>query len=109
MERYTQWAKDEGIQELVTRLETLQDMLYQQKEASDVNLLVDSSQQIRNLTMELSGKTALIDQLRMKLEELCVSCKDVKRDDDLATFLGNVIKEKEKQLELQKVQIMQSA
>ena len=45
----------------------------------------------------------------MKLEELCVSCKDVKRDDDLATFLGNVIKEKEKQLELQKVQIMQSA
>ena len=50
LEKYSQWAKQDvssgtqgGVQALVTRMQNLQDMLYQYKQSTDVNALVDSS------------------------------------------------------------------
>jgi hypothetical protein len=44
LEKYTRWAKEAGTDELINRLESLQDMLYQVRESTDVTLLIDSSQ-----------------------------------------------------------------
>lgn len=38
LEKYTQWAREAGTDDLLNRLETLQDMLYQVKESTDVTL-----------------------------------------------------------------------
>lgn len=39
-------------------------MLYQVRESTDVSLLVDSSQQIQQLNMELSEKSKIIAELK---------------------------------------------
>ena len=74
LEKYTQWAKQDdssgtqgGVFALVQRMHNLQDMLYQYKESTNVDLLVDTSSQIRTLTLELSTKSKLIDQLKEEL------------------------------------------
>ena len=56
LEKYTKWAKQAGTDELINRLESLQDMLYQVRESTDVNLLVDSTQQIQALNLEITQK-----------------------------------------------------
>lgn len=43
LEKYTLWAREAGTDDLLIRLEQLQDMLYQVKESTDVALLVDST------------------------------------------------------------------
>ena len=43
LEKYTLWAREAGTDDLLNRLEQLQDMLYQVKESTDVALLVDST------------------------------------------------------------------
>ena len=39
-------------------------MLYQYKQSTNVDTLVESSAQIRNLTLELSSKNKMIEQLK---------------------------------------------
>ena len=76
-------------------MHNLQDMLYQYKESTNIDLLVDTSSQIRTLTLELSTKNKLIDQLKDQLKKL-VGRKpaDLKRDEDLAGYLATIIKER---------------
>ena len=68
LEKYSQWAKQDassgspgGVDALVQRMQNLQDMLYQYKQSTNVDALVDSSSQIRSLTLELSKKNKMID------------------------------------------------
>lgn len=60
LEKYAQWAGDSGVEELVQRLETLQDAMFQLKQATDVSLLVDSSSQIQKLIQENETKQKII-------------------------------------------------
>ena len=43
LEKYTKWATEAGVQELIHRVETLQDAMYQLKESTDVTLVVDTA------------------------------------------------------------------
>jgi hypothetical protein len=75
-------------------------MLYQQKMATSVDLLVDSSSQNRNLTMELSKKNKVIESLKEELTKLSSSVQvaDMKKDEDLTTYLANIIKAKDAEI-----------
>ena len=43
LEKYSSWATENGVEELVDRLKALQDMLYQQKESTSVDTLAKSA------------------------------------------------------------------
>ena len=45
-------------------MQNLQDMLYQYKQATSVDLITESTAQIRNLTVELSRKNKVIEELK---------------------------------------------
>ena len=47
LEKFTKWAGEAGVGELVQRVETLQDAMYQIKESTDVTLVVDTASQIQ--------------------------------------------------------------
>ena len=103
LEKYSQWAKQDGssgtpggVHALVQRMQNLQDMLYQYKQSTSVNTLVDSSAQIRALTLELSSKKQMIEQLKQEVQGILGSKPiDAKRDEDFGAYLTNIIQEKE--------------
>lgn len=95
LDKYTQWAKEAGTEELMQRLEQLQDMLYQLKESTDVSLIVDSSSQIQKLNGELSQKERIITELKDKLAKMIGAQGALRRDEDLVEYMGNAIKEKD--------------
>ena len=67
-------------------------MLYQYKQSTNVDALVDSSSQIRNLTLELSKKNKMIDQLKLEVQNIVGSKPlDVKRDEDFGAYLTQII------------------
>ena len=81
-------------------------MLYQYKESTNVDLLVDTSSQIRTLTLELSTKSKLIDQLKDQLKKLVGSKPaDLKRDEDLAGYLASIIKDKDMEIQQKDVEL----
>ena len=74
LEKYSEWAKQDsssgtpgGVHVLVERMQSLQDMLYQYKQQTNVDTLVDSAAQIRSLTLELSNKNKMILQLKSEV------------------------------------------
>lgn len=83
LDKYTQWAREAGTDDLINRLEQLQDMLYQVKESTDVTLLVDSSQQIQSLNVELSNRNKIIAELKGQVVKLIGVKGDIRRDEDL--------------------------
>ena len=83
-------------------------MLYQYKESTNIDLLVDTSSQIRTLTLELSTKSKLIDQLKDQLKKLVGSKPaDLKRDEDLAGYLASIIKDKDTEIQQKDVELKQ--
>ena len=73
-------------------MNNLQDMLYQYKQQTSVDTLVDSAAQIRSLTLELSSKNAVVEKLKAEVQTAIGSKPmDVRRDEDLGAFLTNVI------------------
>jgi len=67
-------------------------MLYQYKQQTSVDTLVDSSAQIRTLTLELSSKSAVIDNLKAEVQAAIGSkSMDVRRDEDLGAYLTQII------------------
>jgi len=89
-------------------MHNLQDMLYQYKESTNVDLLVGSSEQIRTLTLELSTKSQLIDRLKEELKKVIgTKPSDLKRDEDLAGYLANIIKNKDAEIQNQAIEIKQ--
>ena len=116
LEKYTQWAKQDassgspgGVEALVQRMQNLQDMLYQYKQSTNVDTLVDSASQIRNLTLELSKKNKIIEQLKMEVEKI-VGMKpvDVKRDEDFGAYLTTIIQQKEEQIRNKDLELKQA-
>ena len=89
-------------------MHNLQDMLYQYKESTNVDLLVGSSEQIRTLTLELSTKSKLIDQLKEELKKVIgTKPSDLKRDEDLAGYLANIIKNKDVEIQSKDMEVKQ--
>jgi len=107
LEKYTTWAAATGVDELTARLKALQDMLYQQKESTSVETIAKSAAQIRSLTLELTQKTTLIDQLK---NEILNSGKDVKvkRDEELTGYLSGIIKEKDALIKQKEFELLQA-
>lgn len=67
-------------------------MLYQYKQSTNVDTIVDSSSQIRSLTLELSSKNKMIQQLKHEVEVIIGSKPtDIKRDEDFGAYLTNII------------------
>jgi len=54
LEKFTAWAKTSGYDDLIKKVLSLQDLLYQQKEATCVQKLVDARNDARLLTTELA-------------------------------------------------------
>ena len=83
-------------------------MLYQYKESTNIDLLVDTSSQIRTLTLELSTKNKLIEQLKDQLKKIVGSKPaDLKRDEDLAGYLATIIKDKDAEIQWKDVELKQ--
>ena len=81
-------------------------MLYQYKESTNIDLLVDTSSQIRTLTLELSTKSKLIDQLKDQLKKLVGSKPaHLKRDEGLAGYLASIIKDKDMEIQQKDVEL----
>ncbi|CDW76964.1 fha domain containing protein [Stylonychia lemnae] len=87
--------------QLICRVEELQDLLIQQKQMTDVSIIVDSHAQIRALNVELAKKTKLIDDLKSKVQHFNSkrNAKDLKQDEDVVEYLVNIVKEREKAIE----------
>lgn len=84
-------------------------MLYQYKQSTNVNTLVDSSAQIRALTLELSTKKQVIEKLKQEVQTIIGSKPiDVKRDEDFGTYLTNIIQEKEEQIRNKDLELKQA-
>ena len=74
-------------------------MLYQYKQSTNVDALVDSSAQIRSLTLELSKKNSMIEELKQNVRNIAGNkSQDVRRDEDFGAYLTTVIQEKEDQI-----------
>ena len=58
-------------------------MLYQVRESTDVTLLIDSSQQIQALNVEVSQKNKIIQEMREQLEKLIGVKASLRRDEDI--------------------------
>ena len=84
-------------------------MLYQYKQSTNVDTLVDSSAQIRSLTLELSKKNTLIDELKQKVQSVAGSKpQDARRDEDFGAYLTTVIQEKEDRIKGQELELKQA-
>ena len=67
---------------------------------------MDTSAQIRTLTLELSTKSKLIDQLKEELQKaLGTKPSDLKRDEDLAGYLASIIKDKDIEIQSKDVEL----
>lgn len=61
-----------------------------------MDLLVDSSSQIRALTLELSTKSKLIEELKGAVQSAAnAKPAEIKRDEDLSAYLTTIIKKKD--------------
>jgi hypothetical protein len=58
-------------------------------------LLVDSSQQIQSLNVELSNRNKIIAELKGQVVKLIGVKGDIRRDEDLVQHMSNVINEKD--------------
>ena len=105
VERYRSLMGDVHSQskvvQLVHRVEELQDLLVQQRQTTDVSVIVDAHAQIRALNVELAKKTKLIDDLKSKVQHFTAkrNAKDIGQDEDVVEYLVNMVKEKEKTVE----------
>lgn len=83
------------------RIDELQDLVIQQRQVTDVSLIVDAQAQLRSLNTELAKKGKLIEDLKMKMQHFNTkrNAKDLKNDEDMAEYLVNIIKDKEKVIE----------
>jgi aminoglycoside phosphotransferase family enzyme len=105
VERYRSLMGDVHSQnkvvQLVHKVEELQDLLVQQRQTTDVSVIVDAHAQIRALNVELAKKTKLIDDLKSKVQHFTAkrNAKDIGQDEDVVEYLVNMVKEKEKTVE----------
>ena len=84
-------------------------MLYQYKQQTSVDTLVDSSAQIRSLTLELSSKNAIIEKLKAEVQAAIGSKPlDVRRDEDLGAYLTNIIQQREDQIRNKELELKQA-
>ncbi len=75
-----------------------------------MDTIVDSSAQIRSLTLELSSKNKMIEQLKREVEAIVGSKpNDVRRDEDFGTYLTNIIQQKEEQIRNKEIELKQAA
>ena len=84
-------------------------MLYQVRESTDVTLLIDSSQQIQALNVEVSQKNKIIQEMREQLEKLIGVKASVRRDEDIVQSMGNIVKEKDVIIDKLRVELTQAA
>lgn len=87
--------------DLINKLHSMQDLLFQQKESSSVETLVRTQSDVRAMTLALAKHAQIetqlrkdIDKLRLQLAELV----DVRRENDMALQYSRVIKAKEAQI-----------
>ena len=73
--------------------------MYQVKESTDVTLVVDTGTQIQQLTLECGQKDKIIAEMKQELTKLVGDTAQIRRDDELGSYLGKAIKDKETQLD----------
>jgi len=60
---------------------------------------------MRQLNIELAGKSQLIDQMKAKIKDMSYEKRNIKKDEDMVDYLANVVKEKEKALDERTIQV----
>eukprot|EP00347_Sterkiella_histriomuscorum_P009212 403342098 len=87
--------------QLISRVEELQDLLIQQRQMTDVSIIVDAHAQLRSLNVELAKKTKIIDDLKSKVQNFNSkkNAKDLKQDEDVVEYLVGIVKDKDKTIE----------
>ena len=74
---------------------------------ANVDTIAKSAAQIRSLTLELTAKTTLIEQLKAEITQAAKS-PDVKRDEDLTQYLSQIIKEKDALIKQKDFELLQA-
>lgn len=91
------------MNDLIEKLHSMQDLLFQQKESNSAETLVTCQSDNRAMTLALAKQSqveaqlrSVIDKLRLQLAELT----EARRDHEMALHYSRVIKGKEEQLAL---------
>jgi len=102
LEKYRAFVgEDFSTHQLVQRVDELQDLLIQQRQMTDVSIIVEAHAQIRSLNVELAKKTKLIEDLKTKVQVFNSkkNAKDLRQDEDLVEYLVSMVKERENSIE----------